>query len=581
MTGVLMMNNNDKYRFNISSLTILSICLTTALTVIVCMGYFIGVYSRTLINDAKINVGQSVQQTALAVNKYLDGYKEKLSTISTEIEKSGSVAELGERISLIASFEQDVEAVMVYNERGELLVCGSNDQLLKKDISDNLSFDEAWLSMMVGDYAMSRPHVQNLFEENYPWVITIVRCEYKESLAGKVFVAMDFSFSQIAEYVNGVGIGTHGYCYITDFDGNMVYHPRQQMIFSGVAEEKLDDVVNEKDGTYERSDSIKSILSLENTNWRIVGVSYTDELADTREYTVIRVVLFSLGCFILVSAIIALLFSKIVSQPVKKLAQAMKDFEASADTYRYIPMEGRVREIQILSDSFHHMVDMVQKLMDRARQEEITLRNTELKALQAQINPHFLYNTLDSIQWMCEQGKNEDAAKMVNTLALLFRISISRGHELITIKDELRHAECYLIIQNYRYRNQFSYHLDVDEELSDCLCSKITLQPLVENAIYHGIDRMVDEGVITISVQPDGDDILMCVTDNGVGMTEEQCASILSKEKSDSSGIGIKNVNDRIKIHFGEQYGITVQSELDVGTTITVRIPKVRKEPKK
>ena len=339
--------------------------------------------------------------------------------------------------------------------------------------------------------------------------------------------------------------------------------------------------MNEKDGTHERSDSIKSILSLENTNWRIVGVSYTDELAVTREYTVIRVGLFSLGCFILVSAMIALLFSKIVSQPVKKLTQAMKDFEASADTYRYIPMEGRVREIQILSDSFHHMVDMVQKLMERARQEEITLRNTELKALQAQINPHFLYNTLDSIQWMCEQGKNEDAAKMVNTLALLFRISISRGHELITIKDELRHAECYLIIQNYRYRNQFSYHFDVDEDLFDCLCSKITIQPLVENAIYHGIDRMVDEGVITISVQPDGDDILMCIADNGVGMTEEQCASILSKEKSDSSGIGIKNVNDRIKIHFGEQYGITVKSELDVGTTITVRIPKIRKEPKK
>ena len=220
----------------------------------------------------------------------------------------------------------------------------------------------------------------------------------------------------------------------------------------------------------------------------------------------------------------------------------------------------------------------IKKLMEKVRNEETQLRKTELKALQAQINPHFLYNTLDSVQWMCEQGKNKDAAAMVSALAKLFRISISRGKELIPIRDELNHAKSYLIIQSYRYRDQFTYFFDIDESLTGYLCNKITLQPLIENAIYHGLDRMVDEGEIKITLkkaQDGSDDILFAVSDNGVGMTEEQCEKILKKEKSNSSGIGVKNVNDRLKIYFGDKYGLSIKSELDEGTEVTVRIPRI------
>ena len=170
---------------------------------------------------------------------------------------------------------------------------------------------------------------------------------------------------------------------------------------------------------------------------------------------------------------------------------------------------------------------------------------------------------------------------MVRALARLFRISISKGRELITIKEELQHAENYLIIQSYRYRNQFSYRIDADPALDGCLCNKITVQPLIENAIYHGLDRMVDEGKILITVKQavnNENDILITVSDNGVGMTKEQCEKILKKERSDSGGIGVKNVNDRLKIYFGERYGLTIESELDVGTKVTARIPKLYKE---
>ena len=154
---------------------------------------------------------------------------------------------------------------------------------------------------------------------------------------------------------------------------------------------------------------------------------------------------------------------------MRSLIKAMNAFENQAENFRYKGGNESVTELRIISSSFEHMANTIQNLMERVHREEQELRKTELKALQAQINPHFLYNTLDSIQWMCEQGKTKDAAEMVRALARLFRISISRGRELITIKEELQHAENYLIIQSYRYRSQFSITIDASDELMDCL----------------------------------------------------------------------------------------------------------------
>ena len=216
--------------------------------------------------------------------------------------------------------------------------------------------------------------------------------------------------------------------------------------------------------------------------------------------------------------------------------------------------------------------------MEQVRNEEVTLRKTELRALQAQINPHFLYNTLDSIAWMCEEERSREAVEMVNALARLFRISISKGHELIPIEKELEHARSYLKIQNYRYKNQFTYSFEVDENCLSYYCNKITLQPLIENAIYHGINRMIDEGEIIVRIYERGSEVIFEVEDNGVGMTEEQCSQILHHEPGDKSGIGIKNVNDRIRIYFGEQYGLSIESELDEGTKIIINMPKIRED---
>ncbi|HBF15273.1 MAG TPA: sensor histidine kinase [Clostridiales bacterium] len=562
------------------TITILSVTLALLVSVSVCIAVFASVYSKTVLRDAQVNAEQAVEQTATAVGNSLDGMKAKLTAISGVVRECATAEEFSARIAALTAVEREIFAVTVYNRDGGIAVTvGSGDPRKEAPLRD-LSFDRA-LFEAASDFALSAPHVQTLFEGVYPWVVTLaVRTEEPVFSTG-AYIAIDFGFSELAEYIDKVGVGRHGYCYLIDSAGISVYHPQQQLIFSGLRDENTEYIATLSDGTHTERNRIYTVRTVADSDWRVVGVSFTDEVAVERRTQILGSVSVSLGCTAVILCAVLLVYSRFVNRPVRELAGAMERFEAAADSFRYTAPPTAVTELQTLSDSFGHLTARVRDLMEEIRREETELRKTELKALQAQINPHFLYNTLDSVQWMCERGKTEDAARMVRALAKLFRISISRGHELIPLSDELEHARSYLVIQSFRYRDQFSYRFDVDEGLGHYLCNKITIQPLIENAIYHGIDRMVDEGEIIISVHEAADnpnDILITVSDNGVGMTPEQCRKILQKARSDSGGIGVKNVNDRLKIRFGERFGITLKSEQDVGTVVTVRIPKITDE---
>ena len=550
----------------IGFLTVASILLITQI--------FISIYRGVLMDMAATNSEQAVSQAANTVRINEKGMKDDLSQIINHLSLCETEAAGGELISNMAGVRSDMVSIMIYDMDGKLLLCGSNGLGLKENRGKNLSFDKNVFES-TEEISMLPPHVQNLFLNYYPWVVTIAKKTEIRLYDNPVYVAADFNFSSIASYVDNVGIGAHGYCYIMDRMGDIVYHPQQQLIYAGLKTEDTLSLGNLEDGVYPGVSTINAIRTLNDGNWRIVGVSYTDELIGEKIREIQRLIIRVAVVFISFAVLLSILFSKVITKPMKRLVRAMQEFENNAEIYDYKPMTG-VQEVQDLSDSFAHMVIMIQELMSKVKMEEISLRKTELKALQAQINPHFLYNTLDSIQWMCEQDKNGDAVKMVSALAKLFRISISRGRELIPIADEINHAKCYLLIQSYRYKNQFTYEFDIEESITGYYCNKITLQPLIENAIYHGIDRMVDEGQIRITARTEEDDIVFLVSDNGAGMTAEQREGILKKERSDSSGIGIKNVNDRIKIFFGESYGIQIESELDVGTTIRIRFPKIR-----
>lgn len=534
-------------------------------------------YKNSMFSSAYVTSKQSVAQADETVSNYILSIKSKLDNLCIETDKCTDAASLQKVISTAARLEDDIYCVSVYDMQGNVLSNGNNtDENIKDGLTD-LSFDKSVYSNLKDGYAISQPHVNTLYQNKYPWVVTIAKKEYSNLFSQQVFVAIDFKFSSIAKYIDKVSIGQRGYCYIVNSKGQIIYHPQQQMLFSGLKEENTFEISELSDGIHRKKDNIYNISSLDSCNWKIVGVSFNDEITQAVKSQVAVGLIFALLFSAFMSAVIYFLLSRTVTRPVRRLVASMQKFEKQAETFEYKADMSNVAEFQTLSTSFEHMVLMIQSLVEKVHNEEIVLRKTELKALQAQINPHFLYNTLDSIQWMCEQDNSKDAVKMVGALAKLFRISISHGNEFIAISDELKHAESYLIIQSYRYKNQFTYSFDVDKSVLDCMCNKITIQPFIENAIYHGLDRMVDEGEIKIIVERRGKDIAIIVKDNGLGMTEEQCKAVLQKGRSDSKGIGVKNVDDRLKIYFGEEYGITIDSELDVGTTVTIKIPKIEK----
>ena len=535
-----------------------------------CIVLFLDRYRSAMVQNARTGSAQTASQVSSTVGNYLRDMNQAMDLVVRSMsEPEDSRNEL---LSAFLQFRPDVVAVTSYSEEGELLECWSLGREPREEIFQNLSFDLDTARASDGPY-MSTPHVETIFESYYPWVVTMTAP--LEQGGEAAWVSLDLSFSNISSHINNVGIGQRGYCFLMDRMGNIMYHPQQQLLYAGLKSEDTAALAALEDGTYVEDTVIYAVTSVEDSSWRVVGVSFVDELVNRSVREMIGISAGLAGLVLAAALLTSWILSRMLSRPLRGLASAMERFERDADHFSYRPVRG-TREVRELSQSFGHMVLRIQQLMSTVRQEEINLRKTELKALQAQINPHFLYNTLDSIAWMCERGRNADAVNMVHALARLFRISISRGHELIPIAKEIEHAESYLQIQKYRYKNQFTYEFDVDPGCLDYYCNKITLQPIIENSINHGLDLLVEEGRIQVEVLQDGEDILFRVRDNGVGMSQEQVDAILEQDPEDRTGIGIRNVNDRLRIYFGAPYGLRITSELDVGTCVEIRMPKVK-----
>lgn len=251
------------------------------------------------------------------------------------------------------------------------------------------------------------------------------------------------------------------------------------------------------------------------------------------------------------------------------------DFDARADV-------SSKDEIEVLAKGFNNMAENMQALVDEIKEDEAKLRRVDLRLLQEQINPHFLYNTLDTIVWLIEGNETEKAEEMVVTLSNFFRLVLSKGKEFITIREEEQHIGSYLAIQEMRYHDIMEYDIRIDKVLYDYQIPKLTLQPLVENALYHGLKYKRAKGYIHINGEKTGDVIVLTVRDNGVGMDEEEL-EVLRKEierpcKETEKGFGMANVNERIHMYFGQEYGMTIHSQKGKGTIVEITIPAIKSE---
>lgn len=330
-------------------------------------------------------------------------------------------------------------------------------------------------------------------------------------------------------------------------------------------------------------DNLIIFRPLGRSNWRIVGV--IDKSVFTQQNdSITRAVALILTVVVIISMLGAVSASESISRPLRTLSELMEQVEDGDMAVQMADLPED--EIGRLGKSFNHMVFRIQALIDQIYQEQSKLRHSELKALQSQIRPHFLYNTLDSVTWLLRLGKIDEAINMLTALSTLFRVSLSKGREIITIEEELKHVNSYLLIESVVYSKKFDYSVETDPDLGDCLIPKLILQPLVENAINHGMTSKRNRMHIHVSVLDDKNGIHMSVKDTGVGIPAQELELLRNRlqayrsSQGNNSGYGLYNVAFRIPLFFGDEYGLEVDSTYGEGTEVQIFIPKLRGEKK-
>lgn len=485
---------------------------------------------------------------------------------------------IAENMSSLSMARKDITNIYLFTEDGRYIIDDSDAKLKDIDIKR-----EDWYinTLNAEEMLVTESRIDHLIEGSYNWVIT---CTHPLKEWGRDenlgVLKVDLNFNIISDMCQKVKLGKKGYVFILDSKGNIVYHPKQQLIYSNLKCEPIDEILETNNGTYtlnSKNEGIKqyNIITSDSIGWTIVGVAYLDEI---NEYTTqLRGFHFLLaGSALAVSIIISMLIAKKILSPINKLIYAVKSFEkGNLDIYIDI---GEDNEFGKLESAFNNMAYEIKKLMEQIKREQELKRKNEMRVLQAQINPHFLYNTLDSIVWMAEMEEHESVVEMTSALAKLFRISLNKGEEIVTIGQEIEHVTNYLKIQKMRYGSKLDYSIEVDSQIMGQNIIKLILQPIVENAIYHGIKYKEGAGQVYISGKREDGTIEFIIRDDGVGMSQEVVFNLLSKNKETKNGVGLNNVNERIQLYYGKEYGIQVNSKEGKGTEVIITLPYIERD---
>lgn len=541
------------------------------------------VYTSELISQLNTNIqtyiGNMESISALAVsNGDLEKY---LSMPDPNSEEAG---QLSRQLSLffesIVKSRSDIASIVFVGTNGTLV---SDRSYARFKDREELAVQD-WYTKATGakgGVVISSSHVQHIFQNEYRWVVSISRQLGGETASGRGetgVLLVDLNYNLINNLCKQIHLGQRGYVFILDPSGDIIYHPQQQIIYTGLKSEEIETILQSQDGPIMLEQGNESKMYIVRTNlygWKIVGVTYPEEMVVNKKEMQRSSAQWGFVCLI-IALVISILLSYKLTKPIKNLDAHMKQVEKGNFDIR-VDIES-INEMGKLARTFNLMIGKIKELMKQIVEEQEMKRISELKALQAQIQPHFLYNTLDSIIWMAETGKMAEVVTMTSALSKLFRSSISKGEELVPISVELEHIRNYLTIQHIRYRNKFTYAIEVDEMIRDCRILKIVLQPLVENAIYHGIKSSSEPGHIRITGTRRAEGMIeLQVMDNGVGMTQEKADSLLLKGRpaETGKGVGLANVNHRIQLYFGLPYGLSFKSEPEEGTTVTLVIPEL------
>lgn len=458
---------------NIQTLISFSSIIVTVLTVVLVSTLLYNRFTRAAEKNVELSLEEIVEQVNSNLELYVSGMQDVFELTEHKIASTPEAASderLGNELGTVLNTREDLVSIALFTEEGKLVRNVPEIPMRQNTrLQEQLWFESAMENP--GKLQFTPPHIQNLFKWEYRWVVSMSKTvQYwdRNSLKQGVLV-IDINFRTIDQLSQRVSLGKKGYAYIIDAVGNIVYHPQQQLIYAGLKYENLEPVLNYAYGRYfDESDGEQRIITIQTVKpagWKIVGVAYADEFLTTKRELGVFLTWFLPAVIIIILAI-NIYVSARISQPIRRLERSVQMVERG-DFGTIVHVSGAY-EVEQLSKRFNLMLRRIRELMDQIIQEQEAKRKSELDVLQSQINPHFLYNTLNSATRLAELGRNEEVVTTITSLSRFFRISLSKGSHVISVQEELEHVRHYLIIQTIRFKNKFRYEIVADEAALEC-----------------------------------------------------------------------------------------------------------------
>lgn len=469
------------------------------------------------------------------------------------------------QIDTLLQNDSSIKSIVVVSKDGRIL---SNEKNLDMSVSSDMMKEDWYIESIHNTMpVLTGARMQSFSSDKDNWVISVSTEITGDSGDNLGVLLMDMEYSVIEDHLRSLDLGREGYVFLLNDKGEPVYHKDTSYFSDPDKLAQLLEIQSAGDGYDKASNLLTCQTQIEKTGWTMVGVVSLDTLK-MLERQLFEAVLLTGGLLFIAVLLIGILFTRRLSTPMADLERGMNEIEKLAEV--------RIRknsfyEVELLAGNYNRMIHRIRVLMEEISDKEKTLRHAELNALVSQINPHFLYNTLDTIVWMAEFNDSSRVIALTKSLAAFFRLSLSGGRELITVGDELEHVRQYLYIQKERYGDKLNYTIHAPEEVLDYTVPKIILQPIAENSIYHGIKPLDRPGQITITVQEEGEKLIFTVSDNGAGCRPDAAAA---DNPSRPGKVGLKNVDERLKLYYGPGYGVTIHSAPGAGCRVELTVGK-------
>ena len=546
------------------------------------LGIVGGIYYQTssvaIRQTTEQNTRKTIQQSGQFITSYLQKVKQTTSSLA-ENEKIKTYAQtpsqenaeqLRQLFATILKTDLDLVSAILVTKDGNLI--STNPELTMKTSADMMK--EKWYQDAIHKGAMpiltpARRTISHTTGEK--WVISIMQEVVDKDGKNLGVVRLDIGYKTLEAYLNQLQLGKEGFTFIVDANHDFVYHPKKAVYSSHVEMKAMALYLSVKNGYVKSKQAYVSQYQIPNSGWTLIGVSSMEQLHAVQTqilWSFIGTGLFALGvCLIGIWFVLRLWIKPLrdLQATILKVGSGHSDLRAN---------ETGSPELVDLARQFNIMLDRIDQLMIAVKEEEQNVRKYELQALSSQINPHFLYNTLDTIVWMAEFNDSKRVVEVTKSLAKYFRLALNQGHEQISLKDEIDHVRQYLFIQKQRYGEKLQYEIKELKQYDDYKIPKLILQPLVENAIYHGIKEMNRQGRIRVSVSENDTQLIVSIYDNGRGFVASETTNATLVRLG---GVGLKNVDQRLQLQFGKSYHMEIKSEENTYTEIRLYFPRANK----